>query len=243
VAFSSNNKYIISGSFDRTIRLWNLEGKNLRTIELAKEPFHLKEEVWSVKSVAFSSDSKYIVAGISTAEYDFSGIVQLLDIKGNPKGQPFGSDWRFALSPNGKYIAVGDANNTIQLWDMKGNRIGSPFRGHENSITSLAFSPNGRFIASGSWDNTVRLWDIQGNLISTFLGHQKAIESITFSPDGRYIASASQDGIVRLWPSNWKTALEVACNRLKHHPVLTNSKTDEEKSAARTCLSYGRMDL
>ncbi len=243
VAFSRDNKYIISGSFDTTIRLWNLEGENIKTIELNKKPFPFKEEVWAAKLVSFTSNNKYIVAGISTDEYHISGTVQLLDIKGNPIGQPFGNDWRFALSPNGKYIAVGDANNTIQLWDMKGNRIGSPFRGHENSITSLAFSPNGRFIASGSWDKTVRLWDTKGNLISTFLGHQKAIESITFSPDGQYIASASQDGIVRLWPSNWKTALKVACNRLRHHPVLTDPKTDEEKSAARTCLSYGRMDL
>jgi WD40 repeat protein len=238
VAFSSDNKYIISGSFDRTIRLWDLEGENLRTIEFAKEPFHLKEEVWSVNLVAFSSDSKYIVAGISTEEYDFSGIIQLLDIKGNPKGQSFGNDWRFALSPNGKYIAVADLNNTIQLWDIKGNRVGSLFRGHENSITSLAFSPDGRLIASGSNDNTVKLWDTQGNLISTFLGHTKAIKSVSFSPDGQYIASASHDGTVRLWPSSWKTALKVACNRLRHHPVLKNPQTEIEKQACKTCQKY-----
>ncbi len=242
VAFSPDNKYIISGSFDQTIRFWNLEGENFKTIELAKEPFFRKEEVWSVKSVAFTSDRKYIIAGISTDEFHISGHVQLIDINGNPQGQPFGDTWQFALSPNGKYIAVGDANNTIQLWDMKTNRVTPLFRGHENSITSLAFSPDGRFIASADNDDTVKLWDTQGNLISTFQGHQEGIDTIMFSPDGQYIASSSVNGTVKLWPSNWKTALKVACNRLKHHPVLTAPKTDEEKSAARTCLSYGSME-
>ncbi|HEY9297490.1 MAG TPA: hypothetical protein VIQ31_14185, partial [Phormidium sp.] len=195
-------------------------------------------EVWSVKLVAFTLDSKYIVAGISTDEFDITGYVQLLDINGSPQGQPFGDSWQFALSPNGKYIAVGDANNTIQLWDMKGNRVSPLFRGHENSITSLAFSPDGHFIASASQDNTVKLWDTQGNIIGTFLGHQEAIKSVIFSPDGQYIASASHDGTVKLWPSNWKTALKVACNRLKHHPVLRNPQTDIEKQACETCRKY-----
>jgi WD40 repeat protein len=240
VTFTSDNKHIISSSFDQTIRLWNLVGENLQTIDLSKEPFDL-EEVWSGKLVAVSSDNKFIVAGISTDEHHLSGIVQLLDINGNPKGQPFGNDWRFALSPNGKYIAVADANNTIQLWDIRGNRLGSLFRGHENLITSLAFSPDSQFIASGSWDNTVRLWDRQGNLITTFLEHQEGIQSVAFSPDGQYIASGSLDGTVRLWPANWKTMLKVACKQLKDHHALTAPKTDEEKSAARTCFLYGGM--
>ncbi len=256
VTFTSDNKHIISSSFDQTIRLWNLEGVNTKTINVANAiyPFkretwsldeieRYKKEKWSVKSVAFNSEHQYMAAGISADEFHLDGFVQLLDINGNPKGKPFGNDWRFALSPDGNYIVVGDVDNTIQLWDMKGKRVGSLFQGHTELITSLAFSPDGRFIASGSWDSTIRTWDTQGNLISTFMGHQEGIKSIAFSPDGQYIASSSHDGTVKLWPSNWKTALKVACNRLKHHPVLTDPKTEEEKSAARTCLSYGRMDL
>jgi WD40 repeat protein len=238
VVFSPDNKYIISGSFDTTIRLWDLKRQNIKTIELAKEPFHVNKEVWSVKLVAFSSDSKYIVAGISTEEYDFAGIVQLVDIEGKPLGQPFGNDWRFALSPNGKYVAIADLNNTIQLWEIKGNRVGSLFRGHENQITSLAFSPDGFFIASGSYDNTVKIWDTKGNLINTFIGYTKAIKFVSFSPDGQYIASAGFDGTVRLWPGNWKTMLKVACNRLKHHPALKNSQTEAEKQACEACQRY-----
>jgi WD40 repeat protein len=214
------------------MHLWSLSGKSLDSYPLKVEQ---RKYDWSIELVDFSADNKYIVAGISTDEYGFSGYLQLFDIKGNRIGKAFGRGWQFALSPDGKYIAAQDNNNTIQLWDMKGNLVGSHFRGHEASIISLAFSPDGYFIASGSKDGTVRLWDTKGNLISTFLG-QGLIQSVMFSSDGQYIASSSYDGTIKLWPANWKSALKLACNRLKYHPVLTAPQTEEEKSAARVCF-------
>ena len=55
VAISSDNKYIVSGSRDNTIKIWNLEsGQEIKT---------LAGHNGSVRSVAISSDSKYIVSG------------------------------------------------------------------------------------------------------------------------------------------------------------------------------------
>ena len=55
VAITSDNKYIISGSKDCTIRIWNLLEKRQETV--------LKEHTSYVKSIAVTSDSKYIISG------------------------------------------------------------------------------------------------------------------------------------------------------------------------------------
>ena len=55
IAMTSDNKYIISGSHDKTIRIWNLLEKRQETV--------LEGHTSSVTSIAITSDNKYIISG------------------------------------------------------------------------------------------------------------------------------------------------------------------------------------
>ena len=150
-----------------------------------------------------------------------------------------------AFSPDGSKIVSGSIDDTIRLWDREGNPIGEPFRGHEDAVSSVAFSPDGRYIVSGSHDDTIRLWDLEGNSIGQpFRGHEDDIRSVGFSPDSRYIVSGSNDGTVRLWQvGDWQIWLEIACDRLRNHPILVNPEdNDLAKAAGKTCLKYGKWN-
>ena len=52
---TSNNKYVVSGSEDKTIRIWNLLEKRQETV--------LQGHTSPVLTVAVTSDNKYIVSG------------------------------------------------------------------------------------------------------------------------------------------------------------------------------------
>ncbi len=55
VAFSKDGKYIVSGSWDKSIKIWEREtGNQIQT---------LKGHSSGVTSVAFSKDEKYIISG------------------------------------------------------------------------------------------------------------------------------------------------------------------------------------
>uniref|UniRef100_A0A0C1RPE7 Uncharacterized protein n=1 Tax=Tolypothrix bouteillei VB521301 TaxID=1479485 RepID=A0A0C1RPE7_9CYAN len=190
VAFSPDGQYIVSGSDDNTLRLWDIHGN------LQGQPFWGHES--PVTSVAFSMDGQYIVSGSR------DNTLRLWDIYGNPQGQPFWGhgNWvtSVAFSPDGQYIVSGSRDNTLRLWDIYGNPQGQPFYGHEDSVYAVAFGSNGQYIVSGSRDKTLRLWDIHGNLQGQpFQGHEDSVYAVAFSPSGQYIISGSSDDTLRLW--------------------------------------------
>jgi WD40 repeat protein len=229
VASSPNGEYIVSGSRDGTLRLWDKQGKAIG------QPF--SGHGGAVFSVAFSPDGQQIISGGNDKT------IRLWDLKGGKIGKL----WRghkdevhsVAFSPDGEYVVSGSRDRTIRLWDKQGKAIGQPFIGHGSAVTSVVFSPNGEYIVSGSRDRTIRLWDKQGKAIGQPLQrHESPVSSVVISPDGQLIVSGSWDLTVRLWQgSSFSTWLQLACDRLGEHSLLTMPATEEAKVANKTCAN------
>ncbi len=105
-----------------------------------------------------------------------------------------------AFSPNGKFLATGDADGKTYLWQVEDGKLLFTCIGHSSSVKSVAFSPDGQTLASGSDDQTVKLWDVlKGECLKTLHGHSNWVRSVAFSPDGQILASGSEDQTVKLW--------------------------------------------
>ena len=193
IAFSSDGKTIVSGGYDGTVRLWDLE-----TAKPIGEPMKGHERV--VVSVAISPDGKTIVSGGS------DGTVRLWDREtAKPIGAPMKGHERMvfsvAISPDGKTIVSGGSDGTMRLWDRETAKpIGAPMKGDERILFSVAISPDGKTIVSGGYDG-VRLWDLKTAkpIGEPMKGHSGSVFSVAISPDGKTIVSAGSDGTVRLW--------------------------------------------
>jgi len=186
VYFSPTGNAIATASYDRTAKLWDLQGNCLVTFT-----GHNK----SVTSVSFSPTGD----AIATASSDRTA--KLWDLEGNCLVTFTGhnnSVTSVSFSPTSDAIATASSDRTAKLWDLEGNCLVT-FTGHNNSVRSVCFSPTSDAIATASYDKTAKLWDLQGNCLVTFTGHNDSVRSVCFSPTSDAIATASYDKTAKLW--------------------------------------------
>jgi WD40 repeat protein/transcriptional regulator with XRE-family HTH domain len=192
IAFSPDERTLASGSWDGTLKLWDLDSGAL---------FWTGWQTGGIRSVAFSPDGQVLASGGADATVQFwdpqSGM-RLQTLRGE-----HGPVYSLAWSPDGRLLACGCFDGCIQLWEMQKEHPSTRvqiFTGHTNWVTGLAFAPNSTQLASASWDQTVRLWEVTcGSCLQTLRGHTDRVLRVAWSPDGSMVASAGFDKTIWLW--------------------------------------------
>jgi WD40 repeat protein len=192
--FSPDGKCIVSGSKDRTVRVWDAQTGNLTLGPL-------RMHTHSVWCVAFSPNSRQIASGSKD-----NSILVWDALTGETVAGPFKGHTSMvrsvSFSPDSSKIISGSYDKTVQIWDARtGANVVGPLKGHTNHIYCVVFSGDGKQVASGSWDKTIRVWDAEtGRLVLEPLkGHKTYVYFVAFSRDGSRIVSASYDGDVCVW--------------------------------------------
>lgn len=218
VALSPDGRLLLTGSHDRTARLWDITDPR-RPLELAV----LRGHTATVNSVVFRPDG----AVVATAGWD--GIAKLWDI-GDPRrpvelatlGGHTGEINAVAFSADGRTAATASTDRTTRIWDVadparpgaKGTLIG-----HTSGVVSVAFAPRGNAVATASFDRSAAVWDLDrpGAPRLVLTGHEAPTTWVAFDAVGHRLATTGQDGTARVWDARDGRALATIGG---HHRIV-----------------------
>ncbi len=108
--------------------------------------------------------------------------------------------WCMAVSPDGRYAAVGMTQGQVVLWDVKNRVIWKSLPAHKANpplVLGVAFSPDGKRLASAGRDRSIRHWDVETGLEvgrRDWLILRDISQALAFTPDGRHYVAVGSPG-------------------------------------------------
>ena len=204
VSYGPKGELIATASSDRTIKIWDREGKLLFTLTGHQD---------RVTDLTFAPNGKFLASASA------DNTIRLWSIA-NDRVQPLHQikghqDWvtSVAFSPESDIIASASRDGKIEIWQLDGTKIHT-LSAHQGWVNDVTFSPyitnrsaNNQtesyyLLASSGEDGTIKLWSVNQNSskqIQNIQGDEERVRQLTFSPDGSKIVAACENGIVRLW--------------------------------------------
>jgi len=196
LAMSPTDDTFLSGSMDKSIRLWDLRSNHCQGLmKLTGRPV-----------ASFDPEGLIFAAGINSES------VKLYDLRSFDKG-PFSSfkfqadsqeiEWTgLKFSPDGKSILISTNGSVIKLIDSYNGTSLQAFTGHLNSKQlplEASFSPDSQFVISGSSDGRIHIWNCEnGQKVCVLNGdHQGPVHCVQFNP--KFMMMASTCSFLSFW--------------------------------------------
>ncbi|PHH79232.1 hypothetical protein CDD82_2530 [Ophiocordyceps australis] len=253
---------IVSGSRDRTIRVWDMHTLECRLVigppEVLKNPNLLQDPEGKSTHYATGLERGRTVHStpriVSFAEHHKASILCLqyddeILVTGSSDATCIVYDINNGYQPirrlrhhtaavldlafDKKHIVTCSKDISICVWDRETGHLLRQLRGHSGPVNAVQM--RGNTIVSCSGDFRVKLWNIDtGKNIREFVGHTKGLACSQFSEDGRYVASAGNDKVIRIWDANTGECLR----EMKAHNNLVRSLYIDSVSGRLVSGSY-----
>lgn len=191
VSVSPNGELVASSGYDKSIIIRDKTGEIVKRIKGQKTVMY---------SMAFSSDSKYLISGGDNRYvyvWDVETGLLTYKLEGHTK------DINTVDISINNIIASGSDDKTIIYWDLNTGQQIQKVEAHEGKVNSIEFSSNGEFLVSGGEDELVKIWDGKTGALQRSISDREkkagAIKYVAFSPDGQSVASSDNNKRIVLW--------------------------------------------
>ena len=229
--FSSDGRFIVSGSMDNTLKLWDIQtGKEIRAFIGHKG---------NINSVAISDNNKYI---LSTSN---DKTIKLWDLETGKEIRTYSGHSERVLNAVfysfDSQIISGSDDNVIKYWETETGKELKSIAGRKTYIESVDFSSDGKYALSGSKDNKIRFVDLStGEIAKNFQGKYMVLGFLSFSRNGKFALSG--DGVDMVL---WDIEKQQAIKNYKGHNNTVNyvSFSNDGKLGISVCSQENKIIL
>ncbi|ORX54205.1 WD40 repeat-like protein [Piromyces finnis] len=193
VCFNSNNSLVLGTSFDKSIRIWNINGSSKdvltgHTNKVSAAKFSIDNNI-----ISCSQDRTIKLWNINSGSCDTSIFTHSscndLDLMDN----------------SGNLVVTAHLDNSLKIWDMHNKKLIQEITNiHSSPVISVKTSPTGNEILSLSRDNSLKTLDIRMyNTLLTFrddnLRTFNNSQNACYSSDGKYAICGSGNGSIYIF--------------------------------------------
>lgn len=191
LAVTADGQQLLTGSFDNTLRLWNVDtGK-----EIARLPGHSSP----ILQLAMTPDGTRAVSVAGSIRVNngqrehIDAAVRVWDVRERKEIVQFDGHKAIvrhvAISADKKRALTCDINRVVKLWELD---TGKEVRSFARSafVQGLAILPDGNRVLLAEGNNLI-VWDIKADQEVRRIEHKTPIHGLALSPDGRRVVCST----------------------------------------------------
>ena len=195
LVLSTSNEFLVSGSYDCSVRVWRLESSSNPTLKAVTVLNGHEKAVWCL---TISSDTELVASGSD----DFTlRLWKLADSSCLHVFKYSDSVKCVAISSNGRLVIAGahHASNQLRSWDVVTGECVTTYVGHTHAVMCMLLVVKDRFLITGSRDGTVKVWERSSGCLLTCFDLQSQVKCLAYNKPHSLLAATTKSGPIAIF--------------------------------------------